>query len=180
MPNMLITGAASGIGRDAARRMSDRMHVVAADLDREGLDALAAEFDRDGRALSTVEVDVSRAEAGASRGSGCRGVRLPVFVIGLHGSRIQALGFRVAIDQLDHRHRRRVAVAEPRPQQPGIAARPAGVALRQGGEQLVREPGVAAESGDRLPPGVQIAGSAFAQRDQPIDQPPEYARIVPN
>ena len=61
MTNMLITGAASGIGRAAARRMSDRMHVVAADLDREGLEALAAEFDRDGRALSTVEVDVSRA-----------------------------------------------------------------------------------------------------------------------
>ena len=44
MTNMLITGAASGIGRAAAIRMSGSMHVIAAALNKDGADAVADEI----------------------------------------------------------------------------------------------------------------------------------------
>ena len=34
--NILITGAASGIGRASAKRMAETMHVVVADRDADG------------------------------------------------------------------------------------------------------------------------------------------------
>ena len=63
MTNILITGAASGIGRAAARRMSGHMHVIAADLDEARLEAVAKELADDGREVSTVQVDVSQSES---------------------------------------------------------------------------------------------------------------------
>ncbi len=58
---LLITGAASGIGRAAAMRMADRMHVVAADRNRSGIEALVDELERKGRRATAIEVDVTDA-----------------------------------------------------------------------------------------------------------------------
>ena len=59
MENVLITGAASGIGRAAAQRLARRMHVIIVDRNGEGAAALAAELKRDGFMASAIEVDVS-------------------------------------------------------------------------------------------------------------------------
>jgi NAD(P)-dependent dehydrogenase (short-subunit alcohol dehydrogenase family) len=56
--NLLITGAASGIGRAAAKRLAGRMHVIAADRDEERARALVDELGRDGFPASAVVVDV--------------------------------------------------------------------------------------------------------------------------
>lgn len=62
---LLITGAASGIGQAAVRRMARRMPVVAADRDLAGVTALADELRREGHTVFPVEVDVcSRASVG--------------------------------------------------------------------------------------------------------------------
>ncbi len=55
---LLITGAASGIGYAAAKRMARRMPVVAADRNLDGVVALAEELRRDGHAAHAVQVDV--------------------------------------------------------------------------------------------------------------------------
>src|SRR5665213_459090 len=59
MENVLITGAASGIGRAAAQRLARRMHVIIVDRNGDGAAALAAELKRDGFMASAIEVDVS-------------------------------------------------------------------------------------------------------------------------
>ena len=59
LQNILITGAASGIGRATAIRMARRMHVIAADRDRDGAAALVEELKRDGHSASAVAVDVA-------------------------------------------------------------------------------------------------------------------------
>src|SRR5258708_17770092 len=71
-------------------------------------------------------------------------------------ARILALGVGIAVDELDDRHRRIVAVAEAGLDDAGIAARPSGVTLGEGGHQLVGE-NLILKPGDREAPGMQPA-----------------------
>lgn len=57
---LLITGAADGIGRAAARRMAPRMRVILADRDGEGASALASELKGNGHDAYALEADVGR------------------------------------------------------------------------------------------------------------------------
>jgi 3-oxoacyl-[acyl-carrier protein] reductase len=57
---ILITGAASGIGRATAKRLSERMQVVIADRNGDVARTLADELNRDGRSAFAVEVDVTQ------------------------------------------------------------------------------------------------------------------------
>src|SRR3954468_17511603 len=65
------------------------------------------------------------------------------------GAAVLALGGGVALDELDHRHRRHVAEAEAGLEDAQIAAAAARVARAERGEQLVGDIGVAQEA-DRL------------------------------
>src|SRR5712671_3501194 len=69
---------------------------------------------------------------------------------------VLALGGGVALDELDHRHRRGVTEAETRLQDAQVAAVALGVARPQRGEELVGDVGIAQEA-DRLAAGVQAA-----------------------
>ena len=57
--NILITGAASGIGRASAKRMAETMHVVVADRDADGAAETVAMIAAAGGSATAVEVDVS-------------------------------------------------------------------------------------------------------------------------
>jgi NAD(P)-dependent dehydrogenase (short-subunit alcohol dehydrogenase family) len=57
---VLITGAASGIGRATAKRLSQRMQVVIADRNIDAARALTAELTGAGRRAVAVEVDVTQ------------------------------------------------------------------------------------------------------------------------
>jgi 3-oxoacyl-[acyl-carrier protein] reductase len=57
---ILITGAASGIGRATAQRLSRRMQVVIADRNIDAARKLAGEIERDGGKAFAVEVDVTQ------------------------------------------------------------------------------------------------------------------------
>ena len=60
----VITGAASGIGRAIARALADRgAHIVAVDLDDDGIQALADELSDHGAAVLPQRADVSDPEA---------------------------------------------------------------------------------------------------------------------
>lgn len=60
---VLVTGAASGIGRATAERLAaEGATVVANDLDPDGLAATAATIESDGGAVGTVVGDVSKPE----------------------------------------------------------------------------------------------------------------------
>jgi len=60
----VVTGAASGIGRGLARRFAEEgMRVVLADVERDVLEATAAELRETGAELLAVETDVSSAES---------------------------------------------------------------------------------------------------------------------
>jgi 2-hydroxycyclohexanecarboxyl-CoA dehydrogenase len=63
MQTVLITGAASGIGAAAARRLALRMRVVVADRNGEGAEALARELRAVGHDAVPVTVDVSLHES---------------------------------------------------------------------------------------------------------------------
>ena len=63
MGNVLITGAASGIARAAAKRLSGRMTVYAADIDAAGLAETVDEIVASGGDAKAVEVDVSSRES---------------------------------------------------------------------------------------------------------------------
>src|SRR6266568_985745 len=75
------------------------------------------------------------------------------FVLGLAADRagILAFGVGVAVDQLDDRHRRVVAVAVAGLDDAGIAAGPGGVALGEDRQQLVGEH-LILQPGDRQAP----------------------------
>src|SRR5580704_4651282 len=103
---------------------------------------------------------VVRSRPGKSRRRGRLGVRR------LHRSGILALGLDVAIDELDHRDRRVVAVAEARLHDAQIAAVTLLVAWADDLEQLLDHRDVA-DLGDRLAPRMQVA--ALAERDQLFD-----------
>src|SRR5713101_2028314 len=93
-------------------------------------------------------------------------------VFSLAGERagILAFGFGIAVDQLDDRHRRIVAVAIAGLDDARIAAGPGGVTLGENRQQLVGER-LILQLGDRQPPGMQPA--ALAERDQPLDDRPQ-------
>lgn len=59
--NLLITGAASGIGYASVKRMASKAHVIAADLDRDRLADLAEDVGRDGLSISVATVEVGDA-----------------------------------------------------------------------------------------------------------------------
>lgn len=63
MGNVLITGAASGIARAAAKRLSARMTVYAADIDAAGLAETVDGIVAAGGDAKAVEVDVSNRES---------------------------------------------------------------------------------------------------------------------
>ena len=63
MSNVLITGAASGIARAAAKRLSGRMTVHAADIDAAGLAETVDGIVAAGGDAKAVEVDVSNRES---------------------------------------------------------------------------------------------------------------------
>src|SRR5689334_15112824 len=60
LETVLITGAASGIGRATAQRLAQRMQVVIADRDIDAARTLADELMREGRRAFPVEVDVTQ------------------------------------------------------------------------------------------------------------------------
>ena len=63
MANVLITGAASGIARAAAKRLSARMTVHAADIDAAGLAETVDGIVASGGDAKAIEVDVSNRES---------------------------------------------------------------------------------------------------------------------
>ena len=60
----VISGAASGIGRSIARALADRgAHVVAVDVDDDGIGVLADELSKRGAAVLAHRADVSDPDA---------------------------------------------------------------------------------------------------------------------
>src|SRR6185437_3621442 len=87
---------------------------------------------------------------------------------------IDALGIRIAVDQLDDRHRRVVAVAEPRLENAGIAAGALGVALGQRGQHLVSDLGVL-KVGDQA--AARREAAALAGGDEALDDGTQILRL---
>src|SRR6185437_15725747 len=95
-----------------------------------------------------------------------RRLRLACFLVTHHyRAGIESLGIRIAVDELDERHRRVVAMAEPRLQHAGITARAARIAWSYYVEQLLHLIGIA-DLGQRLAAGMKIGASAARQRHE--------------
>ncbi len=73
MGNVLITGAASGIGRAAARRLAARHDVYAADCDEGGLAQTVAAIGRAGGSAAAVPVDVTDRDSVAAMAQAVEG-----------------------------------------------------------------------------------------------------------
>ena len=85
MGNVLITGAASGIARAAAKRLAGRMTVYAADIDAAGLGETVDEIAAAGGSAKAIAVDVSdrkSVEAMAAAVDG--GIDAAFFAAGIH------------------------------------------------------------------------------------------------
>src|SRR5580698_3392057 len=91
-----------------------------------------------------------------------------------NGPGILALGFDVAIDELDHRNRRGIAVAEAGLHDAGIAAIAVLVARADHLEQFL-DHGEVAHLRDRLAARMQVA--ALAERDQLLDDRTQILRL---
>ena len=63
MGTAIVTGAASGIGRAAAKRLAGRMTVAAADRDAAGLAETVGAIEAEGGSAVAVEVDVADGES---------------------------------------------------------------------------------------------------------------------
>ena len=92
LETVLITGAASGIGRATAQRLAQRMQVVIADRDIDAARTLADELMREGRRAFPVEL--------LRRGQGLVGkkrddrVHLGIHALDLGDERLHHLGMR--------------------------------------------------------------------------------------
>ena len=92
----------------------------------------------------------------------------------LHRARILALGLDVAVDELDHADRRRIAVAEAGLEDAGIAALALRVARAEHVEELLDDR-LVLELRDRLAAGMQVA--ALAERHQLLDDRTQVLRL---
>src|SRR5690606_28343323 len=87
-----------------------------------------------------------------------------------HRARILALGLGIAVDQLDHRHLGRIAVAEPGLDDPAIAAGPLLVALCEGREELLGDRGILKRRQGLAP---RVKPAALPERDEPLHDRPQ-------
>src|SRR6516225_310919 len=100
--------------------------------------------------------------------------RFSFFLFGRARTGVFPLGFGVAVDQFDHRHRGIITVAVAGLDDADIAARPICVTLRQGRHQLVCEHRVL-QRGDR--PATVGETAMLAERDQPFDEGAQILRF---
>ncbi len=85
MGNVLITGAASGIARAAARRLAGRMTVYAADIDDAGLGETVDEIAAAGGSAKAITVDVSDRESVEAMAAAVDGdIDAAFFAAGIH------------------------------------------------------------------------------------------------
>lgn len=85
MGNVLITGAASGIARAAAKRLAGRMTVYAADIDAAGLGETVEEIAAAGGSAKAITVDVSDRESVEAMAAAVDGdIDAAFFAAGIH------------------------------------------------------------------------------------------------
>lgn len=85
MGNVLITGAASGIARAAAKRLAGRMTVYAADIDADGLAETVEAIGASGGSAKAIRVDVSdRASVEEMVGAVDGDIAAAFFAAGIH------------------------------------------------------------------------------------------------
>lgn len=85
MGNVLITGAASGIARAAAKRLAGRMTVYAADIDAAGLSRTVDEIAASGGSAEAIAVDVSDRESVEAMAAAVDGdIDAAFFAAGIH------------------------------------------------------------------------------------------------
>ena len=85
MGNVLITGAASGIARAAAKRLAGRMTVYAADIDAAGLSRTVDEIAASGGSAEAIAVDVSDRESVEAMAAAVDGdIDAALFAAGIH------------------------------------------------------------------------------------------------
>ena len=85
MANVLITGAASGIARAAAKRLAGRMTVYAADRNADGLAETVDEIEAEGGSARAIAVDVAERESVESMVAAVEGpIDAAFFAAGIH------------------------------------------------------------------------------------------------